>query len=63
MKSNLRKIMDDRQTSVRVLAAGSGVSLSTVHKATTDRIMECSISTLKRLASALNVQVSDLFEE
>lgn len=60
MESNLSKIMKEQNISIRSLAYLSGVSPTTIYKAK-HNISECSISTLQKIAMALNVELKELF--
>lgn len=64
MKSNLKKIMDEKGITVRGLATLSGCSFVTVIKARTDEGIErCTLGILRKLADALEVTVSELYSQ
>ena len=63
-KSRIKKLMEQEGFSIRTLAAYADLSTRTVEKARTDDgIAECRLSTLRRIATALDVEVKELFEE
>ena len=62
MKSKLAQIMKHRKISIRELVMATGLSSATIVKARDDRISECRVSSLKKIASALNISVHALFE-
>jgi len=56
--------MDQKTIAIRPFAAKAGLAQRTILKARTDAgISECRLSTLKRIAVALGVGVTELFEE
>lgn len=60
--SNIKRLMTENKKTFRALE-GCGVSRQTIHKARTDAgISECRLSTLGRIASALEVPVKGLFD-
>ena len=60
--SNIKKLMAEKKKTFRALE-GCGVSRQTIHKARTDSgISECRLSTLGRIANALEVPVKELFD-
>ena len=64
IRSNVKRLMEEKGHTIRSLVAGSGVSHATINKSRTDSgIAECRLSTLKRIADHLGVGVKDLFEE
>ncbi len=62
MKSKLPSIMKEKGLSVRSLATIASVSPVTIHKAKYS-ISECGLTSLKKIADALDIKVSELFEE
>jgi len=61
--SNIKEVMKREKATIRELAAVSGVSLKTINKARQDEgISECRLSTLGRIANALEVPVKELFD-
>ena len=66
IKTNLPKLMEnsDTKTTIRALEAKTGLAQTTIVRARTDSGMAgCSLSTLERIARALEVSVHDLFED
>lgn len=62
-KSRIKELMEDRGITLRSLAGETKLSLRTINKARKDEgISECRLSTLKRIADCLGVDVKDLFE-
>jgi len=61
--SNLKGLMQERGVTFQNLVEKSGLSRQTIHKARQDEgIAECRLSTLGRIAYALNVPVKKLFD-
>ena len=59
--SNIKRLMEEKKVTFRALE-GCGVSRQTIHKARQDSgISECRLSTLGRIANALEVPVKTLF--
>ncbi len=64
IKSRLREAMEARNISIRKLSMAADVAIITILAARKDDGMaRMSMSTLSRLASALDCRISDLFEE
>ena len=61
MKILLSQIMYERNISDRQLERMSGVSKSTIHRITNEETSP-TLETLEKLAIALHVRISDLFE-
>ncbi|GKG92050.1 hypothetical protein CE91St38_00580 [Desulfovibrionaceae bacterium] len=63
-KSYVKKIMKDKQVTIRDIVETSGLSSATIHKARQDEgIAECRLSTLGKIGSALGVKTKRLYEE
>lgn len=63
-KSYVKKIMKDKQVTIRDIVEISGLSSATIHKARQDEgIAECRLSTLGKIGSALGVKTKRLYEE
>ena len=61
--SKVREAMKGKGITIRDLVAETGLSSKTVNKARQDEgISECRLSTLGRIATALDVPVKDLFD-
>jgi len=61
--SNVTDIMKKKKVTIRELSEGTGLSTSTINKARQDEsISECRLSTLGRIANALDVPVKELFD-
>jgi DNA-binding Xre family transcriptional regulator len=64
MKSNLERIMKDKNMTIRALEQLSEVNNVTILKARKDaEISRCTLATLEKLAMALDVSVHDLFDD
>lgn len=62
--SNIKKLMQDKGKTFQEVGNLSGLSRQTIHKARQDAgISECRLSTLARIARALEVGTKDLFDE
>lgn len=62
--SNLPKLMKEKKVTARAIIATTGLSSTTLTKARSDTgIAECRLSTLARIAGALNVGTKDLYTE
>ena len=63
-KSKIDQILKEKGISTYTLAEKSGVSRQSLFKARSDSgISECRLSTLGRIAQALEVRTKDLYEE
>ena len=61
--SRVKEAMKAKNATIRDLVADTGLSSKTVTKARQDEgISECRLSTLGRIAHALDVSVKDLFD-
>ena len=64
LKSNIKDLMTQKNSTIRGLAVETGISTKTIIRARSDKwIAECRLSTLRRIAEALGVEVKELFEE
>ena len=62
--SNIKIMMKDKKVTIRELVAATGLSSKTLNKARSDSsISECRLSTLGRIAKALEVGTKELYEE
>ena len=62
--SNIKAMMVKKKITMREMADRSGVSVVTLTKARSDSgISECRLSTLGRIAQALEVGTKELYEE
>lgn len=61
--SNIKQIMKEKKVTVRELVKSTGLSSATIDRARGEAISECRLSTLARIAVALNVTVKDTFSE
>jgi len=61
IKSELTEIMKKNKITIRSLSNKTGLSTATVQKARNGRIESCSLGSLKKIADALNVDITDLF--
>lgn len=60
--SNLGKLMRQKNLTYEELQFQSNVGPDTVARARDGRIATCKLQTLEKLASALDVEVADLFD-
>ena len=63
LKSNLKKIMEEKGETIRGLAAKAKVSDRTILSARGDDISKCRLYTLEAIARCLGCKVKDLFDE
>ena len=63
IRSNVKKIMTERQVTYTALEKLTGVSSQTITRARTPRIRELSLEKLRKIAAALGVKIKDLFDE
>ena len=61
--SNVRKLMEDKDVTIRTMVAGTGISDKTILRARCERINECRVYTLEAIAAFLGCKVKDLFDE
>lgn len=63
-RSNLGKIAKEKRMTARAIIALTGLSPTTLTKARQDEgIAECRLSTLARIARALDASTKDLYDE
>jgi len=55
--------MEERGITIRVLVEKTGVSSATIQKARDHRIEFCRVGSLKKIADALGVSISDILWE
>ena len=63
LSSNLGKIMDEKEWTVRALAEATRLAPQTIMRARGDLIGRCTLDTLRVIATAMDTKVKDLFEE
>lgn len=63
IKSRVGEWMETRGVTIYALAKEAGVAKETVTRARGEEVEACTIKTLKKLATALGVQIRDLFDE
>ena len=62
--SKVREAMDKKGKTIRDISEATGLSVSTVHRATQDAtIGACQLNTLARIGGALGVKTKRLYEE
>ena len=62
--SNIQELMKEKKITARKIIALTGLSSTTITKARSDSgISECRLSTLGRIAKALEVGTKELYEE
>jgi len=61
--SNIRVLMGEKKKSIRALMRDTGLSSLTIERARGPLIQRCTLLTLLRIASALDCEVKDLFQE
>ena len=62
--SNIKKLMEEKKVTVRKIAEKANLSKQTVLTARTDEgITECRLSTLGKIADALGMKTTQLYEE
>jgi len=62
IKTNLHRILGERRMSQKKLATLSGLSTATVHVVFHDSWKQIQRGTMEKICSALNVDISELFE-
>lgn len=60
MQSNLSEIMREKGVTIRTLVGITGISSATIQKVRDHRIEFCRVGTLKKIADALGVSISDI---
>lgn len=63
IKSNLKKIMEERKISIRSMVYDTGLSNMTILRARREEINQCRLCTLELIAQCLGCKIKDLFEE
>ena len=62
--SNVKALMKEKKMTIEQIVQQHGLSRATLHKARQDEgISECRLSTLGRIAQALDVGTKELYEE
>ena len=61
--SNVKKLMEDKNVTIRQMMAGTGLSDKTILRARCDQINQCRLYTLESIATFLECAVKDLFDE
>jgi DNA-binding Xre family transcriptional regulator len=61
--SKVKEIMEEQEVTVRALAEKTGLALETIMRARGNMIGRCTLDTLAAIATALDCQLRDLFEE
>lgn len=61
--SNVRKIMENQNITIRDMVSKTGLSDKTILRARCSRINECRVYTLEAIAKFLGCKVKDLFDE
>ena len=62
--SNIKALMKEKKITIEQIVKSEGLSRATLHKLRQDSgISECRLSTLGRIAQALEVKTKDLYEE
>ncbi len=61
--SNVKKIMEDKEVTIRKMVEVTGLSDTTILRARGEQINLCRISTLEVIAKFLQCNVKDLFNE
>lgn len=63
LTSNVRKIMEERNVTIRAMGAKTGLSGETITRARGQEIIQCRLATLEIIATYLDCKIKDLFEE
>ncbi len=64
MISNVKKLMESKDVTVRELMSKTGLANKTVlNSRSNEKIEHCTLKTLNKVAQALDCQVKDLFTE
>lgn len=63
IRSNIKKIMENKEITLRELMAKTGLSNETVLRARGEKITKCRLETLQVIANALGCSLKALFDE
>lgn len=63
IKSNVAKLMEEKDVTVLALSHETGLATETITRARGDKIAKCQLETLERIAEVLGVSIKDLFSE
>lgn len=63
MTSNVKRLMNSKDITIRELMKKTGLANQTILKARDHRIESCSLRTLAIIAQALGCKLKDLFDE
>jgi len=61
--SNIKKMMKEKNVTIRQMMAGTGLSDKTILRARCEQINQCRLYTLETIAEFLGCKLKDLFEE
>ena len=61
--SNVKKMMEDKNITIRQMMSGTGLSDKTILRARCAQINQCRLYTLESIAEFLGCKVKDLFSE
>ena len=61
--SNVKKMMEDKNVTIRQMMAGTGLSDKTILRARCGQINQCRLYTLESISVFLGCKVKDLFDE
>lgn len=63
IRSNIKKIMEEKRVTIRSLIRETGLSDMTILRARRAQISQCRLCTLEIIAQSLGCKVKELFEE
>jgi DNA-binding Xre family transcriptional regulator len=63
IESRLAEIMEEKGITVLALSNEAGVATETITRARGNKIGQCRLDTLEKIAGVLQVSIKDLFEE
>ena len=63
LTSNVKKIMEDKQVTIRAMIEKTGLAGETIVRARKHQISQCRLNTLEVIAACLCCKIKDLFNE
>jgi len=63
LTSNIKQLMEEKGVTIRAMVAQTGLADVTILRARCEKIAQCHLETLERIAKCLGCRVKDLFEE
>jgi len=63
LTSNVKKLMEEKGVTIRMMVAKTGLADVTILRARREQIIQCRLVTLESIAKCLGCKIKDLFDE